>query len=161
MSIMWSQCSLFQCFIKTLSKQIFSLEISSHNNKMIMNIKNLWYKLTETVLDTDVQTEHNHGYMNIFWQLQSPPPSPFWTFWIRPYCLASPAYTELSNHQEKQLKCGQMKLQLLCRTVWSAQTGTCSEMPPPSRTILILRNIHHQWHHPSANVLMMWWSQRQ
>ncbi len=33
-----------------------------------------------------------------------------------------------------------MKLQQLCRTVLSAQTGTCSEMPPPRRTTSVLRN---------------------
>ncbi len=54
-----------------------------------------------------------------------------------------------------------MKLQQLCRTVLIAQTGTCSEMLPPSRTTSVLRNIHHQWHHTLANMLMMRWSQRQ
>ncbi len=42
-----------------------------------------------------------------------------------------------SNNQKKLLKGRQMKLQQLYTTVLSAQTGTCSEMPPPRRTIIM------------------------
>ena len=76
-----------------------------------------------------------------------------------------PTYSELKKRVKQvkvnSLKCGQMKLQQPYRTFVSVQTGKCLEMLPLRTTTSVMRDKHLQWHHKSANMLMMWWSQRQ
>ncbi len=66
--------------------------------------------------------------------------------------LLLPTYIQLINCFSDSLtllKCGQMKLQQIYKTVLSAQTGTCSEMPHQYWGMYIISDIVHQQ--------MRWW----